>query len=162
MAGDPAAGVGSVQEHSHPHNGVPAVIPATFQSPRRISTRLQSRLAILTDEIRGTGIPLNLPGTRARRTIAGSRPSPGSPGSQGLGLDLPPAILGILRKSQESRVADPAWDPQEPQQLVIQRPGWEVSASQLCPRAGPNGESEFGGRGPRNAQPRSLLGAMPR
>ena len=60
LAGDPAAGVGSVQEHSHPHNGVPAVIPATFQSPRRISTRLQSRLAILTDEVRGTGTPLNV------------------------------------------------------------------------------------------------------
>ena len=97
------------------------MIRATFQSPRRISTRLQSRLAILTDEIRGTGIPLNLPGTRARRTIAGSRPSPGSPGSQGLGLDLLPAILGILRKSQESRVADPAWDPQEPQEPVTQQ-----------------------------------------
>ena len=75
------------------------------------------------------GVPLNLPETRARRTIAASRPSPGPPGSQGLALDLPPAILGILRKSQESRVADPAWDPQEPQQLVIQRPGWEVSRS---------------------------------
>ena len=56
---------GPQKKRSRPQNEAPAVIRATFPTPRRLSTRLQSRSAILTGEVRGMGVSLNLHETRA-------------------------------------------------------------------------------------------------
>ena len=56
---------GPQEKRSRPRNAAPAVIRATFSSPRRLSPRLQGRLAIVTGEVRGMGVPLDLHETRA-------------------------------------------------------------------------------------------------
>jgi hypothetical protein len=95
------------------------VILATFQSPRRISTRLQSRFAILTDEVRGTGIPLNVEQLAIQQLVIQQL------GIQQLGIQqlviqqLVIQQLGIQQLVIQQLLI---------QQLLIQRPGFKECA----------------------------------
>ena len=75
------------------------MIPATFQSPRRISTRLQSRLAILTEEVRGTGVPLNVEQLAVQQLVLhfDARLRAGSEVSGARGADTGPALASRIR-----------------------------------------------------------------